>query len=90
MATRIRSEHRSGFTELEIETVNKDDTVKIIRRIRRYQTTEIDITVKSFVKEDCNDEKKSCSLLTKNWFKVISIIIELFSLFLAIYVFYNT
>lgn len=84
MATRIRSEHQSGFTELEIETVTKDDAVKIIRRIHRFKTTEINITVNSFVKEDCDVERKSCSLLTKKWLEVIGIILGLLSLLITI------
>ena len=83
MATRIRSEHRSGFTELEIETVSKDDTVKIMRRIHRFKTTEVDIEINFFVKEDCDVESKTCSLLTKKWLEVIGILIGLLSLLIT-------
>lgn len=84
MATRIRSKHWSGFTELEIETVSKDDTVNIKRRIRQFKMTEIDIEINSFVREDSDVESKDCSLLTKKRLEVIGILIGLLSLFITI------
>ena len=84
MANRIRSKHRSGFTELEIETVSKDDTVKIRRMIHRCKTTELDIEITSFVKDDSEVEDNASSLLTTKWLEVIGILIGLLSLLISV------
>lgn len=85
MAKRIRSKHWSGFTELETETVCKDDTVKIKRRIRQYTLTEIDIEIKSYVTEDSGVQSRKSSSLTEKWLQVIGILVGSVSIILTIF-----